>query len=54
MGGIPSIVVVDANGEIEFSSKAEDLKNAAAMTEQDIYDYFDNLVERELKWKNYG
>jgi len=49
MGGIPSIVVVDAGGDIEFSSRAEDLKNAAAMSQQEIFDYFDNLIKQTPK-----
>lgn len=49
MAGIPSIALVDDTGAINFSSQAEDLKNAAAMTEQAIYDYFDNLVRQQDK-----
>ncbi len=49
MAGIPSIVVVDAGGDIRFSSRAEDLKNAANMSQQDIFEYFDNLVKQTPK-----
>lgn len=43
MGGIPSIAVVDKNGEVKFSSLATDLNNAEKMSEEDIYNYFEKL-----------
>jgi len=46
MAGIPSVALVDSAGQILFSSQAKDLKNAANMSEQEIFEYFQKLLNQ--------